>query len=51
MNKRRFRLFAAVFLFFAMLFGAVYYLFPVLKKTDGATGQTYQDRSSKPAGC
>jgi subtilisin family serine protease len=46
MNKRRFRLLAAVFLFFVMLWGAVYYLFPDIKKTDDAVWQTFPDRLS-----
>ena len=50
MNKRRFRLVAAVFLFFVILFGAVYYLFPVLKKTDGHVWQTFPDRRYNPPG-
>lgn len=50
MNKRRFRLVSAVFLFFVMLLGAVYYLFPVLKKTDGHVGQTFPDRRHNPPG-
>jgi subtilisin family serine protease len=44
MNKRRFRLVAAVFLFFVMILGAGHYLFPVLKKTAGREQQTFPDR-------
>ena len=50
MNKRRFRLVSAVFLFFVMLLGAVYYLFPVLKKTDGDVWQIFPDRRYNPPG-
>ena len=51
MTKRRFLLVPAVFLFFAMLLGTVYCIFPVQKETAGGGRQTFPGRrSTQPAG-
>jgi subtilisin family serine protease len=46
MNKRWFQLNSALILFFVMLLGAVYSLFPVQKKTAGHVWQTFPERRS-----